>query len=126
MVTKGTGARKHARMNIDRPGFLVLEPDGPWVECLLLMFRRPGADLKVGALVLPDTLLLLLTPDGKVRRACKLVWRKCDLAGVRFCLLENDQTSRIQVCFCGARRFLDTPMFQSERINPGGFCWHRH
>jgi len=43
-----------------------------------------GAGLIVGALALPKTFILLLTPSGEVKRLCTLAWRNGELAGVRF------------------------------------------
>ena len=78
------GKRKHARVDFERLGFVVLEPGGPWLECFVTDISEGGARLKVGALALPETFLLLLTPRGEVRRACQLMWRVGEEAGVRF------------------------------------------
>jgi hypothetical protein len=82
--TKGLGARKHARTNFDRPGFLILEPNGAWIECFITDVSEGGAGLNVGSLALPKTFLLLLSTNGHVRRLCKLAWRNGELAGVQF------------------------------------------
>jgi hypothetical protein len=33
----------------------------------------------------PDSFTLLLTPCGRVRRACRVIWRRDDQIGVEFC-----------------------------------------
>jgi hypothetical protein len=79
-----TGKRKHSRVDFERPGFVILEPDGPWVECLIGNISEGGASLNVGALAIPQTFILLLSANGKVRRICRLTWRKGEMLGVRF------------------------------------------
>jgi hypothetical protein len=81
---EGLGKRKTPRVDFVRPGFLILEPDGPWVECFVIDVSDGGAGLRVGSLALPDIFVLLLTPGGEVRRLCKLKWRRGELAGVTF------------------------------------------
>ncbi|MGA7803697.1 PilZ domain-containing protein [Bradyrhizobium sp.] len=78
------GRRKHARVDFERPAFLILEPAGPWIECSVADISHGGARLKVGGLALPQTFLLLLTPGGEVRRICRPIWRWGEEIGVRF------------------------------------------
>jgi hypothetical protein len=78
------GERKHARVGFERPGFLILEPDGPWLECFVTDISEGGAGLRVGSLALPKNFMLLLTENGEVKRICRLVWRRGEFAGVRF------------------------------------------
>lgn len=78
------GKRKHSRVKIETPGFVILEPSGPWIACLVRDISESGAGLNVGTVVLPETFVLLLSVDGKVRRLCRLIWRAGELVGVRF------------------------------------------
>jgi hypothetical protein len=85
MLRRGRlGARKHSRIDFKRPAFVILEQNGPWIECRVGDISEGGAGLTVGAIALPKTFVLILTPDGKVRRICRLVWRHGESAGVRF------------------------------------------
>jgi PilZ domain len=83
-MPKGTGNRRHGRVAFNRPGFLVLEPDGPWIECFIVDVSEGGACINVGALAVPETFVLLLSLNGEVRRLCQLVWRSGELLGARF------------------------------------------
>jgi hypothetical protein len=53
------GERKHVRVGFERPEFLILEPDGPWLECFVT---------DISARVLPKTFILLLTGNGRFFR----------------------------------------------------------
>jgi hypothetical protein len=77
------GNRKHARVVIERPGFVILEPNGPWIECFIVDISEGGAQVRVGSISVPETFVLLLTAKG-VRRLCRLIWRKGDLVGAKF------------------------------------------
>lgn len=76
--------RKHDRVEFKRPGFVVLEPGGPWMSCAIIDVSHNGACIKVGDLALPRVFLLLMSSNGDVRRTCTTVWRRGDLAGVQF------------------------------------------
>ena len=76
--------RREKRLGMRRPGYVILQPDAPMIECVVTDISHRGAGLNIGALALPKTFLLVLSPDGKVTRPCKLVWRRGELAGVRF------------------------------------------
>jgi hypothetical protein len=78
------GMRKHSRVDLERPAFVIVEPDGPWIECFVVDVSESGARLEVGPLALPGIFVLVFTADGKVRRICKLIWRNGASAGVRF------------------------------------------
>jgi len=78
------GGRKHERVDLRRPVFVVLAPDGPWFDCMMLDISEGGACLDVGALAVPKIFALVLTPSGDVRRACLTAWRRGPLLGARF------------------------------------------
>jgi hypothetical protein len=81
---KDHGGRKHERIDFRRPAFVVFEPDGPWLECMILDISQGGARLDVAALPVPKIFALLLTSNGEVRRACLTTWRRGPLLGARF------------------------------------------
>jgi hypothetical protein len=83
------GERKHSRIEFQKTGFVILGPDGPWIECSLLNISDGGALLEVGNLPVPKIFVLVMTPDGKVRRACLTVWRQGELLGARFVTAEE-------------------------------------
>ena len=81
---KDLGARKHVRVNLQKPGYLIPAPDAPWIECHVLDISENGACLDVGDLAVPKMFGLSLTAGGEVRRVCTLIWRRGELVGVRF------------------------------------------
>jgi len=68
---KDPGARKHFRIDLHKPGFLIPAPD-------------EGVCLDVGALSVPKVFGLAFTSGGEVLRVCSLTWRKGELVGARF------------------------------------------
>jgi PilZ domain len=76
--------RKHDRIDFRRPGFVILEPDAPWIECAIADISEGGVCLDVGALFVPEIFVLVLNPSGTVRRACWRMWRQGELVGARF------------------------------------------
>lgn len=81
---KDLGARKFVRVDLRKPGFLILAPDAAWIECYVLDISENGACLDVGDLAIPKVFGLSLTAGGEVRRVCTLIWRRGELVGVRF------------------------------------------
>src|SRR5882724_2825514 len=81
---KDLGARKHVRVDLHKPGFLIPAPDAPWIECFVLDVSENGACLEVGDLAVPKVFGLALTASGEVLRVCTLVWRRGELIGARF------------------------------------------
>jgi hypothetical protein len=81
---KDLGARKHVRVDLYKPGFLIPAPDAPWIECLIVDVSHKGACLDVGALAVPKLFGLAFTAGGEVLRVCSLVWRRGQLVGARF------------------------------------------
>jgi len=89
--TKEYGSRRHERVDIMRPAAVALTPDGPWIDCMLLDISEGGVRLDVGALPVPKIFMLILTPNGTVRRACLRVWRRGPLLGAHFVGLKQLQ-----------------------------------
>lgn len=81
---KDLGARKHVRIDLQKPGFLIPAPDAPWIECHVVDISENGACLDVGGLAVPKLFGLSLTSGGEVLRVCALVWRRGQLIGTRF------------------------------------------
>jgi hypothetical protein len=65
-------------------GFLIADPDAPWIECLILTVSGNGLCLDVGALVVPEIFAVAFTPCGSVRRVCARTWRRGELVRARF------------------------------------------
>ena len=78
------GRRKNQRVNFERSGFIIFEPDAPWIECSILDISETGVCLKVGKLVVPKVFGLALNSAGSVRRVCLLAWRHGEKIGARF------------------------------------------
>ena len=78
------GARKQARVDLYQPGFVIMAPDAPWIDCLIVDVSSAGACLHVGALAVPPLFGLAFTAGGEVLRVCSLVWRQGERVGVRF------------------------------------------
>jgi hypothetical protein len=83
------GQRRQEWIAFQRPGFVVLEPDGPWIDCHIIEVSKDGACLDVGTVALPRLFMLLMSPKGEVRRICKLLWRRGETAGVEFISLKD-------------------------------------
>jgi hypothetical protein len=77
-------ARKHIRVELYKPGFLIPAPDAPWIECMIVDVSDNGVCLEVGALAVPKLFGLAFTAGGEVMRICALVWRRGELIGARF------------------------------------------
>ena len=102
---KDLGARKHVRVDLYKPGFLIPAPDAPWIECLIVDVSEKGVCLEVGALAVPELFGLAFTAGGEVLRVCTLAWRKGELIGARFvssrnsgrvCRLRRSPNSKLQ------------------------------
>ena len=78
------GERKHARIDLHKPGFLIPAPDAPWIECTILDVSENGACLDVGAMAVPKIFGLAFTGGGEVLRVCLLIWRQGGRLGARF------------------------------------------
>jgi PilZ domain len=82
--TTELGDRKHNRIEFEKAAFVILEPDGVWIECSILDISDGGVCLEIGGLPVPRIFVLVMTPDGRVRRACITAWRRGELLGARF------------------------------------------
>jgi len=83
------GERKHSRIEFQKAAFVVLEPDGPWIECTIMDISEGGLCLEVGDLPVPKIFMLVMSPDGRVRRACMTAWRRGEMLGARFVTAEQ-------------------------------------
>ena len=81
---KDLGARKHIRIDLHKPGFLIPAPDAAWIECTILDVSENGACLDVGAMAVPKIFGLAFTGGGEVLRVCLLIWRQGERLGARF------------------------------------------
>lgn len=77
-------ARKKVRIDLQQPGFLIPEPDAPWIECTIIEVSDEGVSLEVGALAVPQIFGLAFTANGEVLRVCWLTWRNGERVGARF------------------------------------------
>jgi hypothetical protein len=83
------GERKHHRIEFQKAAFVILEPDGPWIECAIMDISDGGVCLEVNDLPVPRIFVLVMTQDGRVRRACVAAWRRGGLLGARFVTAEQ-------------------------------------
>ena len=81
---KDLGGRKHVRVNLHKPGFIIPAPDAPWIECTIMDVSEKGVCLDVGSLPVPKLFGLAFTATGEVLRICLLVWRRGELIGAEF------------------------------------------
>jgi hypothetical protein len=81
---KDLGDRKHHRVEVRRPGFVIPAPDAPWIECFIVDNSESGVCLDVGALAVPKMFGLAFTSCGTVVRVCLRAWRRGELVGARF------------------------------------------
>jgi hypothetical protein len=78
------GERKHVRIDLHKPGFLIPAPDAPWIECTIIDVSEKGVCLDVGAMAVPKVFGLAFTGGGEVLRVCLLIWRQGERLGARF------------------------------------------
>jgi hypothetical protein len=82
---KNLGGRKHVRVDLYKPGFLIPAPDAPWIECVIIDVSDKGACLDVGGAGGAEAIRpLAFTAGGEVLRICSLVSRRGQLVGARF------------------------------------------
>jgi hypothetical protein len=81
---KDLGARKHARVQLHKPGFLIPAPDAPWIKCTIVDVSDSGVSLEIGSLALSSIFGLAFTAGGEVLRVCAPVWRRGEFVGARF------------------------------------------
>lgn len=103
------GNRRHERIDLMRRAAVALTPSGPWLDCMLLDISEEGARLDVGGLPVPKLFMLILTPNGAVRRACLRIWRRGPLLGAHFVGLKQLQRG------VGPQKYID-PRLQKVPI----------
>ncbi len=81
---KDLGARRHVRVNLHKPGFVIPAPDAPWIECTIIDVSEKGVCLDVGSLPVPKLFGLAFTATGEVLRVCSLIWRNGEMVGAEF------------------------------------------
>ena len=81
---KDLGARRHVRVNLHKPGFVIPAPDAPWIECTILDVSEKGVSLDVGSLPVPKLFGLAFPATGEVLRVCSLIWRNGEIVGAEF------------------------------------------
>lgn len=81
---KDLGERCAARVELSKPGYLILAPDAPWIECVIVNVSDSGICIDVGALAVPKLFGVAFTSSGDVMRICWLVWRRGEQIGARF------------------------------------------
>jgi hypothetical protein len=75
--------RKEERANIELPVWM--EAPERLLPCTLQNISLRGGEVVVSPdIALPKEFALRLTQDGKIRRGCKVVWRRGDRVGVSF------------------------------------------
>lgn len=76
--------RDHGYSPIIRGAFVHLGSGVPLLHCDVLNISAGGARLVCKSQTLPQRFVLFLTPDGRDRRSCTVVWRDADETGVSF------------------------------------------
>ena len=77
--------RKKPRRQFHYNARIVGDKDAPQIACSISDISEKGARLNLAADgQIPDTFLLLLTPDGRTRRRCRVIWRTDLTLGVEF------------------------------------------
>lgn len=78
-----TESRDYARQQVMLAAWI--EQAGGLLPCTLSNISAAGAQLCVSAdFALPARFPIRMHEDGKVRRGCRVIWRKDDRTGVRF------------------------------------------
>lgn len=81
---KDLGERKQVRIDLYKKGFLILAPDAPWIECIIIDVSQSGICIDVGAPAVPKIFAVAFAAGGEVVRVCAMVWRKGERVGARF------------------------------------------
>jgi hypothetical protein len=75
--------RREQRADVTLPAWM--EAPSRLMPCTLQNLSLRGGEVVVSSdIVLPKEFALRLTQDGKIRRGCKVVWRRGDRVGVSF------------------------------------------
>jgi len=78
------GGRRHARIQLQKLGYLILAPTAPWIECMIVDVSESGICLEVGPLAVPELFGISFTSGGEVLRVCLLIWRQGGRIGARY------------------------------------------
>ncbi len=84
MRGKELGARRSVRVDFRRQAFIVVVPNGPLFQCKIVDISHEGICVDVGDLFVQKFFVLVIASGGKIRRACKLIWRRGALIGACF------------------------------------------
>ena len=77
--------RKKPRRQFRYSARIIVDSKTPPIVCSISDISEGGARLSLERDdVLPDTFMLLLTPNGQARRHCRIVWRTGLTLGVQF------------------------------------------
>jgi hypothetical protein len=77
--------RKKPRRQFHYNARILIDKDTPLITCLISDISESGARIALeNEQTLPDTFVLLLTPNGDARRHCHVIWRDGLLIGVQF------------------------------------------
>jgi len=80
---EGTERRRYPRKKATVNGVIRYGANG-MIACTILELSGRGARLRAAVMDLPESFKLVLSPDGKVARDCKIVWQRGLKCGVRF------------------------------------------
>jgi hypothetical protein len=81
----GIQNRKHPRRNVQQFGMILNSDGSDPVRCTMIDVSASGARLRLNAASeVPDEFTLVLSKAGRVRRRCRIVWRREDIMGIRF------------------------------------------
>ena len=81
---KDLGERSAVRVELSKSWYLILAPNAPWIECVIINVSDTGICLEVGALAVPPLFGVAFTASGEVLRVCHLIWRQGEQIGARF------------------------------------------
>lgn len=88
---KRSMVRRDARYGV----WIAYGDDRTLVPCTLLDVSENGASLMLpGNEDVPDEFVLLLSEGGRVRRQCRVTWRRKDKVGVEFVLAQEVSRTR--------------------------------
>jgi PilZ domain-containing protein len=77
--------RKKTRRQFHYNAKILKDKDSPPFACAISDISDSGARLSLeNDVELPDTFILLLTPNGDARRHCRVIWRDGLTLGVKF------------------------------------------
>jgi hypothetical protein len=84
-VLVSTERRQSVRFSTTVPALVCVRVGVPLIPCTILDVSLEGCRIRLEtSAAIPDYFTLFLTNTGKVRRACKVIWRQDDLLGVSF------------------------------------------